>query len=58
MELGKQAGLKPYDLPLRNVFGEALLSVARENKKVVVLDGDLDGFLQAWLMMADKTQSS
>ena len=41
MELGKQAGLKPYDLPLRNVFGDALLNVARENEKVVVLDGDL-----------------
>jgi transketolase len=41
MELGKQAGLKPHPLPLRNVFGEALLKVARENKRVVVLDGDL-----------------
>ena len=41
MQLGKQAGLQPYDLPLRNVFGEALLNVATENPKVVVLDGDL-----------------
>jgi transketolase len=41
MELGKQAGLKLYPQPLRNVFGEALLNVARENEKVVVLDGDL-----------------
>ncbi|MCA9875310.1 MAG: transketolase family protein [Anaerolineales bacterium] len=41
MELGKQAGLKPYPQPLRNVFGEALLNVARDNEKVVVLDGDL-----------------
>lgn len=41
MELGKQAGLKPYPKPLRNVFGEALLNVARANEKVVVLDGDL-----------------
>lgn len=41
MELGKLAGLKPYPQPLRNVFGEALLNVARENEKVVVLDGDL-----------------
>jgi transketolase len=41
MQLGKQAGLKPYDLPLRNVFGDALLNVATENPKVVVLDGDL-----------------
>jgi transketolase len=41
MQIGKQAGLKPYDLPLRNVFGEALLKVATENPRVVVLDGDL-----------------
>ena len=41
MELGKLAGLKPYPQPLRNVFGEALLNVARDNEKVVVLDGDL-----------------
>ena len=47
MELGKQAGLKPYDLPLRNVFGEALLNVARENEKVVVLDGDLGNSTKA-----------
>ena len=41
MQLGKKAGLRPYDLPLRNVFGDALLNVATENPKVVVLDGDL-----------------
>ncbi len=41
MQLGKKAGLKPYDLPLRNVFGDALLNVATENPRVVVLDGDL-----------------
>ena len=41
MQLGKQAGLQPYDLPLRNVFGDALLNVATENPRVVVLDGDL-----------------
>ncbi len=41
MQLGKKAGLKPYDLPLRNVFGDALLHVATENPRVVVLDGDL-----------------
>lgn len=41
MQLGNQAGLQPYDLPLRNVFGEALLNVATDNPKVVVLDGDL-----------------
>ncbi len=47
MELGKQAGLKPYPLPLRNVFGDALLNVARENEKVVVLDGDLGNSTKA-----------
>lgn len=47
MELGKQAGLKPYELPLRNVFGEALLNVATENEKVVVLDGDLGNSTKA-----------
>lgn len=47
MELGKQAGLKPYPKPLRNVFGEALLNVARENPKVVVLDGDLGNSTKA-----------
>jgi transketolase len=41
MQLGKEAGLQPYDLPLRNVFGEALLNVASDNPQVVVLDGDL-----------------
>lgn len=41
MQLGKQAGLKPYDKPLRNVFGEALLDLCHHNEKVVVLDGDL-----------------
>ncbi len=41
MQLGKKAGLKPYDLPLRNVFGDALLNVATDNPRVVVLDGDL-----------------
>jgi transketolase len=41
MQLGNQAGLQPYDLPLRNVFGEALLNVATDNPQVVVLDGDL-----------------
>lgn len=41
MQLGKKAGLKPYDLPLRNVFGDALLDVATDNPRVVVLDGDL-----------------
>ena len=47
MQLGKQAGLKPFALPLRNVFGEALLKVAAENPKVVVLDGDLGNSTKA-----------
>jgi transketolase len=47
MQLGKQAGLTPYDLPLRNVFGEALLNVATENPRVVVLDGDLGNSTKA-----------
>ncbi len=41
MQLGNKAGLAPYNLPLRNVFGEALLEVATDNPQVVVLDGDL-----------------
>lgn len=41
MKLGEKAGLKAYKDPLRNVFGEALLTVATNNPKVVVLDGDL-----------------
>jgi transketolase len=40
MRLGEKAGLEPSK-PLRDVFGESLLEVARENPKVVVLDGDL-----------------
>jgi transketolase len=41
MQLGKLAGLKECDLPLRNIFGDALLELAKNNPKVVVLDGDL-----------------
>jgi len=40
MELGSKAGLKPGK-PMRDVFGDALLKVATDNPKVVVLDGDL-----------------
>ena len=40
MALGSKAGLKPSK-PLRDVFGDALLQVATDNPKVVVLDGDL-----------------
>lgn len=41
MQLGKNAGLELCDKPLRNIFGDALLDLARSNPKVVVLDGDL-----------------
>lgn len=40
MALGSKAGLKPSK-PLRDVFGDALLQVATDNPRVVVLDGDL-----------------
>ncbi len=40
MQLGELAGLKP-SIPLRDIFGEAILAVATENPRVVVLDGDL-----------------
>ncbi|RME82038.1 MAG: transketolase family protein [Caldilineae bacterium] len=40
MPLGDKAGLKPAK-PMREVFGEALLALVRENERVVVLDGDL-----------------
>jgi transketolase len=41
MQLGERAGLKPCAAPLRDIFGEALLDLCRENARVVVLDGDL-----------------
>jgi len=40
MRLGELAGLKP-SVPMRDIFGDAILKVATENPKVVVLDGDL-----------------
>lgn len=40
MQLGQLAGLKPAD-QLRKAAGQAMLAVARENPRVVVLDGDL-----------------
>jgi transketolase len=46
MNLGEKAGLKP-SVPLRDVFGEALLNVATENPRVVVLDGDLGNSTKA-----------
>jgi transketolase len=46
MQLGKKAGLKPSK-PLRDHFGEAILAVAKENPRVVVLDGDLGNSTKA-----------
>ena len=40
MQLGERAGLKPAKR-LREVFGDAILDLCRQNSKVVVLDGDL-----------------
>jgi transketolase len=40
MRLGERAGLKESK-PLRDIFGDALLDVVKNNPKVVVLDGDL-----------------
>lgn len=40
MQLGERAGLKPAKR-LREVFGDALLDLCRQNPRVVVLDGDL-----------------
>jgi transketolase len=47
MQLGKEAGLELCDKPLRNIFGDALLDVAKNNPKVVVLDGDLGNSTKA-----------
>jgi transketolase len=47
MQLGKKAGLDLCDKPLRNIFGEALLDLAKNNPKVVVLDGDLGNSTKA-----------
>jgi len=47
MQLGKLAGLRECDQPLRNVFGDALLDLARGNPQVVVLDGDLGNSTKA-----------
>jgi transketolase len=40
MRLGERAGLKPAKR-MREVFGDAILDLCRQNPKVVVLDGDL-----------------
>lgn len=37
---GEKAGLKPSK-PMRDVFGDALLELCRQNPRIVVLDGDL-----------------
>lgn len=47
MLLGETAGLELCEKPLRNIFGDALLEVARSNPKVVVLDGDLGNSTKA-----------
>jgi transketolase len=40
MQLGERASLKPAKR-LREVFGDAILDLCRQNRRVVVLDGDL-----------------
>ena len=40
MQLGELAGLKPAKR-MREVFGDAILELCRQNDKVVILDGDL-----------------
>jgi transketolase len=46
MQLGEKAGLKPSK-PMRDIFGEALLEVCKQNHRVVVLDGDLGNSTKA-----------
>lgn len=46
MNLGEKAGLKPSK-PLRDIFGDALLDIATQNPRVVVLDGDLGNSTKA-----------
>lgn len=46
MQLGEKAGLKSAP-PLRDVFGDALLDLARKNERVIVLDGDLGNSTKA-----------
>ena len=46
MNIGEIAGLKPSK-PMRDVFGDALLELCKENEKVVVLDGDLGNSTKA-----------
>ncbi len=49
MRLGERAGLASAR-PMRDVFGDALLEVCRENPRVVVLDGDLGNSTKAELV--------
>jgi len=49
VRLGERAGLRPA-IPMRDVFGEALLALCRDNPKVVVLDGDLGNSTKAELV--------
>lgn len=49
MQIGAEAGLKPGKV-MRDVYGEALLSVCQDNPKVVVLDGDLGNSTKAELV--------
>lgn len=46
MRIGEMAGLQAGK-PMRDVFGEALLQVCRDNPEVVVLDGDLGNSTKA-----------
>ena len=47
MRLGERAGLEPAKR-LRDVFGDAILDLCRQNPKVVVLDGDLASNNGGW----------
>lgn len=47
MQFGKKAGLELCDLPLRNIFGDALLELTKCNPNIVVLDGDLGNSTKA-----------
>ncbi|NND05431.1 MAG: peptide chain release factor 2 [Saprospiraceae bacterium] len=73
LELEKQQAEKDKveATKMKNEWGSQIRSYVLDDRRVkdhrtghqtsntdAVLDGDLDGFLQAWLMMADKPQSS
>jgi transketolase len=46
VKIGERAGLR-QSKPLRDVFGDAILNLAAENERVVVLDGDLGNSTKA-----------